>query len=312
ENFNDVLVEASPYVVITRALKLKGTLSWRKGHEDRMAESGLNTSAAEDPAQWQRHIARLEAVYKRGRVGFMPFGEFTQIRLDNVARIGGGQSFINDDRDRDQTDLGVEISCDITDRSTLYWRSFWFDKNYKRNDFDTGAGTYTGDNRDSNGLQSVLGVRLPLTNLIALDLQAGYHHQRYDDPTFDAIGTVIGEADLNWAITPLTTVTFSAARAVYDTAQDGATAYIAHTGHATISHELRRNLMADAGFYIGHHAYKDFDRNDDLTGGGAGATWMMNRHMHWRATYIYEDRDSNITANRYDKHRIFVSLKVPF
>ncbi len=312
ENFNDAQAELSPYVVITRALSLRGGLSWERGHEDRAAESGLNTSLAREPVQWQRGTARLEAVYKRGRVGFTPFGEFARLRFDNVARVGGGQSFIHDDRDRDETTLGTELYCDITDRSALYTRIERFDRNYKRNDFDTGPGTYTGNDRDTDGVRAILGLRMPATALVALDVHAGYHHQRFDDPAFDTLRTFVGSADLSWAVTPLTTIMLGAARTAHDTAQDGAAAYIAHTGHLKISHELRRNLTVDAGIFAARHAYDGFDRDDDLIGGGAGLAWRMNRRLRWRADYAYEDRDSNIAASRYDKQRVSISLNVDF
>ena len=309
ENYTDVQGRFSPYWTILRSLTVRADLLHQKLHEQRSDPDATLNNASVQPITYDRTAALFAGKYKRDRFGLELSAERTYLDFDNGTTMAG-QSLINDDRNRFENTVGAELSCDITDRSTIYWTTYWLNRDYKRPDF---AGvSYSDSKRDSDGVQSVVGLRFPLTPLISLDGNIGIRHQDFSDTAFKDVETGIGRAALTWLVTPLTTIDFTASRNVMETNQDNASSYIQNKAGLVVSHELRRNIVLQMSSGAGTHDYIGLGRDDRFRAAGLAAIYKMNRYLRWRMAYDYDTRKSNISAAEYNRQRVYFSGTVQF
>lgn len=312
ENYTDIHMSIIPYLQITHASRLEGKLAFEREHDARTAEAATNNIGAEEPVQWNRSVGRLGWQYKPGRIAFSPFAQYSQNRYENVAAMNGGATFINNDRDRNETEAGFELSCDLTDQNTVYFKTTGFSKDYIRNDFDQATFTPTAISRDSTGHDTRVGSIFQLTPLIHLDANAGYYHQNFDANAFHDVSTMVGKLNASWQVTALTTVDLGAKRDVFETNQMDASSFIQNAVTAKITHELRRNILVGIEATTGTNHYQGSSRKDDFWGAGPVVTYKMNRHIDWQAGYLYDSRSSNQFNADYDRQRFLVGMKVKF
>ncbi len=311
ENFTDYYARILPYWVLKKTITLKAELVRERLHQQRTDPDAVRNTAAIEATLFDRTALKLSGLYQRGRMALTLGAERAYIDFDNGS-TAGGQTIINDDRNRFENNLTADIACDITDRSTVYWRSQWLNRDYKRPDFDPVAALYNGAERDSNGMQSLIGLRFPLTSLVSADANIGYRHQNFSDTSYKDVGIGIGHIGLTWLATRLTTLELNASRDVIETNQRNASAFTDNRLAATVSHELRRNLILQATGGIGTNDYIGIDRTDDYRIAGVAAVYKMNRYVHWRVAYDADTRSSNVDAADYTRHRVFLSSRVQF
>ena len=97
--------------------------------------------------------------------------------------------------------------------------------------------------RGSTGFKIEAGTKLLLTQLITGELRAGYLSRTSDDPNLpDPSGVSIGGA-INWRVTPLTTLDFSADRAIEEGGSELTIGNLRTQGRVMVEHELRRNIV---------------------------------------------------------------------
>ena len=72
------------------------------------------------------------------------------------------------------------------------------------------AADVNGFERDSTGLTGKVGTTFNLARTLTGEIAVGYTQRKYEDPRFDTLSALIGNASLIWTATPLTTVKLSA------------------------------------------------------------------------------------------------------
>jgi len=77
-----------------------------------------------------------------------------------------------------------------------------------------------------------------------------------------------------------------------------------------LDHEFRRNLKAKFDYTTSTTDYEDSsnNRSDDKDKFELGVDYEMNRTFTFGLKYTYEERDSNINTNDYDKNIIAAKL----
>jgi hypothetical protein len=313
ENYNDYMIDFSPFVVMTRAMKLTAKLSHEQAHDIRTDENGLADPSAAEPTIWQRSIGRLGWEYKRSRFGAATHAQITTYRFDNVDnKNAGGPSFIANDRDRNELQGGVELTCDIGGKSTSYWRNLAFHHDYQRRDYDTGTLSYSGDARDSSGAASVVGFKFPITDLITADINAGYHDQDFKAPGFTDMGDAIGRAALSYQVSRLFLVGLSARRQLLETPIEESSGFKQDAYALDFTYDASRQWQFDSTLSLWSNDYYGINRNDDYIMANIGATYHLNRMFSIRPQYMFDTRDSSIAGADYNRHRVFMSLRVRF
>ena len=114
-----------------------------------------------------------------------------------------------------------------------------------------------------------------------------------------------GRAQLDYFLSPLTTLTLGAGRTVEDAATPGAGGYVASSASLTVDHELLRNLILTGRLTYSEDEYQGLDRNDRRLQARVGATYLMNRNLGvslvaatLKTSSDGLDRDQDFTVNR--------------
>ena len=162
--------------------------------------------------------------------------------------------------------------------------------------------------RDSDGRQVVVGSEFRLTNLAQGGAYIGYQERDYDAAAFgDTDGLAYG-ANVDWFVTPLTTVIFTADQSVQETTVGGASGYDRQRLGVDVDHELMRNLILSGGASYGSNDFNSSPREDDLLGAHAGLLYLLNRNFDVGLRYTFEDRDSNVAAADYTRNVVAITL----
>ena len=154
--------------------------------------------------------------------------------------------------------------------------------------------TFAGSkSRDSNGYIVALGSNFDLTHLMRGDISVGYLDQTYRAAGISPTSGLSLNGKLEYFPTQLTTVTFTATRAIEDTTYPEAPAYVTVGGSAKIDHELFRDIILTAYADYFSDNYQGVTRTDTRWAASAQATYLMNRRMVWTLAYRLNDLSSS-------------------
>ncbi|MFT3729319.1 MAG: outer membrane beta-barrel protein [Terricaulis sp.] len=160
----------------------------------------------------------------------------------------------------------------------------------------------------SDGRTLLAGIAVNLTDLMKGQITAGQFKRDYNVGP-DVQGTAI-DANLQWYVTQLTTLSFSATRNAGD--QDATTQapYVESSYGAHVDHELLRNLILSAGVQTGSRDFRTINRHDDFTTGELGAQYILNRRVALTAKYRHDSVDSNVALQEYDVNTFSLGLSL--
>ena len=194
-----------------------------------------------------------------------------------------GASVEQDTRDRNEVYYGGKVEYAMSPDTALFLALLGNTKNY---DLSTAG-------RDSDGYVATVGANFELSEVARGDIAVGYMKQSYDNALYGEIDGFSGEAKVEWFPTALTTVTSTAARTIEEAVTTGSPGYISNNIGVNIDHELLRNVLLSATASYGKDDYKKIDRNDERTGAGASATYLLNRRVGLILKYTYLKQDSS-------------------
>lgn len=180
----------------------------------------------------------------------------------------------------------------------------------------------TTDERDYNNTpalnsegQSVMAGVAVNTDLMRGEVTVGQFEREYSDPSMDDLDGLAVAGNLEWYVTQLTTLTFTARRDSDD--QVGVTTgapFITQSLGARVDHELRRNVILMAAARVSERDYDSstLDRNDDVESYEVGADYLMNRRVALVARWKYDEVVSNgVDEGRdYDVNTVSLGLSL--
>lgn len=163
--------------------------------------------------------------------------------------------------------------------------------------------------RSSDGFRLEAGYGQQLTELLYLDVRAGYLQQNFDDPSLNTIDGLSFQADVLWNVTPLTSVLFSALRQVDETLNPRFTGLLRTEGRVQVEHELLRNLVL-----TGRIGYADLNLgNSDQDGRrwnvGLLADYRLDRNWSFLLEANYFDRTG---LNVFTQNSVSASVRYSF
>ena len=183
-------------------------------------------------------------------------------------------------------------------------------------DLATDSGGYQ---RDSKGLTGKVGSTFELARRLTGEIAVGYTRRSYDDPRFDTLSGLIGNASLVWTATALTTVKLTASSIVGESTIAGISGILYRDVAVQIDHALRRWLIATAKFGFGVNSYKggdvstgdpDLDRRDLVYEVGFGLTYKLNRYVQLKGEVRRDWLHSNIAGNDYTADVFLLGLRL--
>jgi hypothetical protein len=155
---------------------------------------------------------------------------------------------------------------------------------------------------NSDGQTYLVGATINLTDLMRGEIAVGQFNRDYDSGV-STEGTAVA-ANLEWYITRLTTLSFSAHRNTEDVVgATTATPYVETEYGARADHELLRNVLLTAGASAGRREYEVIDRDDDYWHADLGADWLINRRVVVGARYNHDEVESD-GVNRYRDYEV--------
>jgi hypothetical protein len=138
--------------------------------------------------------------------------------------------------------------------------------------------------RDGQSYEILMGVRSHITPLIRGQLGIGYLYSSFDDKSVKSRGALGFDTRLDYLVTGLTTINFSARRYMTDNPLPSAVASMNTKFALGVDYELYRNVVLSAKV---RHEYADYigvSGSTRLNGVGLGAEWLVDRHYKIGAT----------------------------
>jgi hypothetical protein len=216
----------------------------------------------------------------------------TAARMEN--EYSGAQSF----RDFEENSLTGRLEAELTPRIGLLLQATTDERDYD----NTPA-------LSSEGQTYLTGITINLTDLMRGQLAVGHFERDYNSGvTTDGLAVA---ADVEWYITRLTTLSFSASRNSEDVVgATTATPYVESQYGARVDHELLRNLTATAGVRFGQREYEGIDRDDDFVSVDLGADYLLNRRVVLRGRFVHDNVESDgVNAYRdYEENRFTLGV----
>lgn len=303
ENFEDITVGGAASLDINRSAVLRANGSYAALTEARTAETTPTSSAK--PIEYRYGLAAVNGSYELNRLRFRGQAQYAKYDYRNGVD-GSGRVISQQYRDRKTLSGLARADYAISPDTAIYVAAVVNRREYRLHPPATAL------DRDSDGYDVSGGVNFDFTNLVRGELQAGYLEQNY------ATGAVSGgsfNGRLEWFVTQLTTVTFTAARSVEESSvPTSRRGYLSTNGSVRVDHELRRNVILSAYANGSNDDYSVQDRTDRRITAGLEGSYLLNRVVGVNVAYQHIDLDSSGVDRRapFKDNKLTLSLTSQF
>lgn len=288
---------------ITRDTNIVAGLSYAELTEDRGAPNAAGIGFAAEPTEYSLLQANIGLDHRFNRVTSRIGATYADYDYDDTPAIGGGAPLDQDFRDREEFTQFLRLGYDVSPDTNIYVQGTLNQREYDQQP------PVVALNRDSDGYAVVVGSDFRLTNLAQGGIFVGYQSQEYDDPTLPEIDGLAFGANVDWFVTPLTTVRFEAASTIEETVSAGASGYTDNSVGLRVDHELMRNVILGGKVSFANQDYEGVARDDDVVRAGLGVDYLLNRNLSLRLGYDYTDRDSSVAGLDYSRNEVGLTLK---
>jgi hypothetical protein len=299
ENRLDWNLGANGLLDISRDTRLDGGVVYSQLHEDRGDPN--SPAAAAEPIEYDLLTANAGFGQRFNRLTARLSGGYDDYDYKDVGATGGG-TLDQDDRDRKEYTEALRLGYDVSPDTNVY-----VEGTLNQRDYDLSP-PVTPTNRNSDGYSAVVGSDFRLSNLLQGEVYVGYQSQSYDQVGFDDVTGIRYGGNVEWYMTPLTTITFNAAANVEETTTAGASGFLSQSGGVRIDHELLRNLLINAQLSYSNAKYETISRTDDTLRAGLGLDYLINRNFSLGLGYDYTDKNSDVAGEDYKRNEIGLTL----
>ena len=153
--------------------------------------------------------------------------------------------------------------------------------------------------RDNSGSSVLFGFEYTASGVFRYRGEVGFEQRRYSSPIFPVQGTLVGDGELIWTPTELTTVTASLARAIEDAANDTTIGFTYTTAKLVVDHEYRRNILLQGYADVQSAVYEQHAGSQTITNAGVNISWLLNRNMRLKAGYDFTKSDASSSTTAF-------------
>ena len=243
----------------------------------------------------------------QSRLGYVH--EFAQmiLRVDARGRRFNYLDTTDEDRDRDELDLGARLTYAWSPRITPF-----VEIGYGLEDFDEAVDD-TGVDRDSMQYTAALGANFLITDIMRAELALGVEHTEFDQDGFDSTTNPRVSGEVVWNITQLTSI-IGRARYFEDvTTQANSSGKRVLAAGVRVEQEVLSNLLLFGEVGYRNDNFKGVDRIDDRFEAGLGGEFLLNRNVSFFAEYSFEHRTSDSpTVDDFTENTIFVGTRLQY
>ncbi len=281
---------------IARQIWMGVTAGYQRVTEPRASPN--TAGAAAEPVQYNRITAGAEAFRGVGRLKVKGKYDYDYYEFDAVKLVGGGRAS-QSARDRTNNILSGEAAYEYTANIVPFARGQYGVRDYVVNSL-----------RSSTDRMGHVGARMDFGGVTTGEAYIGYRERDYYNFPGGHIGMLDFGGHVLWNVTELTSVQGEMSRGIEETTVAGSSSFINTGGSATLTHELRRNVILEGNLSYSNYDFQNSAREDNIYTAGAGARYFISRNLYADATYDFVKRDSNVAGNDYDAHVFLLRLGI--
>jgi hypothetical protein len=281
QNVTTGFLDAGGRLDLGQSTQVSASAGYARRLEPRTDPDALD---AGKPVQYDVSNESLSASHEFTFIHVSATGGHTVYTYHNAGPIS--QSF----RDYTQNEGVLKLEYPITPRIGIVGQATVDHRNY-----DNSPAT------SSTGQTYLVGAHINITDLVQGQIAVGQFQRDYHSGAH--VDGAAVDANLEWYVTQLTTLSFNANR---DGSEQGATTadpYIESQYGAHVDHELLRNLIVAAGLGAGKRDYRLIDRRDDFSYGEAGVDYFVNRRIALVGRYRHDEVNSK-GVDRYRNNNV--------
>ncbi len=163
---------------------------------------------------------------------------------------------------------------------------------------------------DNTGATALAGIDYQVNGVITVRALVGYQERFYNGNQYGNQGAPIGEADVTWNPTGLTTLRLAYSRTIEDATTDSITGYTYDRFTGIVDHELYRNILLQGSVHFEEADYQGQNNTQTNYGAGAGVTYLMNRNVQLSLSYDFTEQESTgLGGGSFGRHEIFLHAK---
>jgi hypothetical protein len=252
--------------------------------------SGENIAALGEPIPYQRTVLNSRLQLVRGRFRIIGAVDYIELNYMNSVNLAGN-TVISDNRDRNNILGTAQIEYGVSPDTSVFIKLSYADTVY---DFDQAVGVA---NRDSQTRKMIGGVTFDISSLVRGTLGVGYSKRKFDSPLYLTSSGISYEGQVEWFLSPLTTVTISAKRQLRDSAIPGSSDFFETQLYLRADHELLRNLLLRVQTSYSQQDYRGIISKAEIFRLSGGARYLINRNFALDFDLSHGKRSSNGIAN---------------
>ena len=302
EDFNDYFLGAQVRYRVNGSMFVFGGLDYAWDHESRSSPDDVNGTKPTELRDASGFFGLGGKINDKSyRIGV----NLRSLDYDDVLRISGGIPSIvdNDDRDRDQAEIGGRMGVVSTENGEVFVQGI-YDKREYDDRIDNGG---LGFQRSSDGFQAAVGYTGQLGDLRGEAL-LGVISQNYEDSRFGTTTAIDVGADLTWPISAKTDLTGIVERSIEETTLNGASGYISTSAGLRLRHRVAPNMSVAGYFFLTQNDYQEVSRTDVLSETGVSVRYYLNPRIYVDTDYDFLQRQSDVAGVEYDEHRLTLSF----
>jgi len=164
--------------------------------------------------------------------------------------------------------------------------------------------------RDSETWAGLVGFRYDFDGIWAARIAVGYARREFSGAQFKPIETPAVDLAVTWNVTPLTTLSLAAGRAIRESIRSNNASYVNNYAVLRTDHELYRNIILSVSAGLDGQDYRQ-PSESALDGSlRASALWLVNRNLAVSLDYQYTHRLSRSGGiPDFDENVIFLRLR---
>ena len=245
--------------------------------------SGETDSTVAALSRYRRNLLALRGEYREGRVRAILSYSNQNFTFSDVRRTNG-IAFSQANRDRRIDRFAGQLEYAFSPSAAAYGQLEYQHTRYKTL---LAPGIV---NRDSNGFRALGGLSLDASGLYRGIVGIGYTRRNYRSPIYRDIGGFSAEARLEYFPSELTTFTLNLRRVIEDSNLGNSSAFFDNRASLRVDHELRRNLLLNAGVEYARETYSGVVERDNIWRLRGGARYMLSRSFEIEPNLSYARR----------------------
>jgi len=293
ENRTDWNVGFNGRADIWHDIAVNNSASYGLYHEPRYSANDPGNAAASTPFALIHDDFSIDK--QPDDFGISVGGTLDRFNYRPTPLIGGGVQN-NDDRDETAWTAFAKAAYQLAQGLAVYIRGSYDTRTYD-----------ASSTRNAHGYHADAGTELYLSHLVKGEVFVGYVNLQYRSP-LPSIRAVDYGAALHWYATDLMTVHLTATRAFDDTTIAGASIADDQTFGLALDYELLRNLIVQLHGDYTDSRFVGTGRTDRIAEAGINMKYLLNRYMAADASYVWQQRRSNVSGQDLTDNTVSAGL----